>query len=136
MKSEPGRPGIGAVDSFGVPVSIAAMRAVGGSAEGLRAPISSVAAAAVAAFAFGAADTALAAPTAMPAKNLRRSTFGESVFAIEVSLSLRAFERARNSSRRTGILAPGRHADYGCCRQSDETGGWGRVGFTAKHNTT
>src|SRR5262245_21837497 len=79
MKSDPsGR--LVRASSFGVPVSAAARRAVGGSADGRGGAAGGVCAGVAAAAPVGGA--ALAAPaTATPARNLRRSNFA--------SLSLR-----------------------------------------------
>src|SRR4030095_7533379 len=67
MKSEPGTPPMREVDnSFGVPLSAAAICIVGGSAEGRRGTAS-----------VGAAGGGVAHPaTATPVRNLRRLTSG------------------------------------------------------------
>src|ERR1700692_3258175 len=87
MKSEPSGPAVFA-NSFGVPVSAAAIWAWGGSGDG-RGDGAVPATGAVAARASSCGDTAVAAPvTATPAMNFRRLTFGP--------LSLRAESFARS----------------------------------------
>src|SRR5262245_2353525 len=77
MKSEPGRPPIRAVSFPGVPVSVAIVWNVGGSAEGSRGATLVGAACAP----FGGTVVAVAAPaTATPARNLRRLTSGRWFF--------------------------------------------------------
>src|SRR6516225_142 len=98
MKSDPSGPwALG--NSFGMPVSAAAMRALGRTADGSRAgaspPSATGAVAAVAAF---CGDTAVAAPaTATPAMKLRRLTFGpDPFFPLPLRAIISSWGRARS----------------------------------------
>src|SRR6266545_381491 len=113
MKSEPGTPPMREVDnSFGVPLSAAAICIVGGSAEGRRGTAS--VGAVVAACAGG---TAVAAPaTAAPARNLRRLSSGCGCFRAMrrlpllscAALSCAACRQRRLNRTRGNIIAAAR----------------------------
>src|SRR5437764_8346346 len=81
MKSEPGTPPIRG-KSLGVPISAAATRMLGDSADGARETAASRADAAVAAFTAGDPAVVAAPATATPARNLRRLTSPRASFRV------------------------------------------------------